>query len=235
MGGGKLMAETCPTGLAKWLKLNRVTECQLAREIGVTPTAIGNLARGRTTSINKKILDAVSRRTLLAYDAIIKPIEEIESPAATGDHRIDLCLAIIGKYLHTPEMCDKCRRYISPDFLCCGRTYDDDGNSPVGWDQMCALNAMPHFRQITSILLTTSWYTPHGIAPQESRVLHSHWRGLTADLDHSPRYHSTFIVFEFEQAIREMSPICIPKIKSWWSDETMANAIEDNRAHGVLR
>ena len=126
------MAETYPTGLAQWLKLNRISECQLAREVCITPTALGNLARGRTASVNKRILDAGAHRTQLSFDQILRPPVEVESLIATGDHRIDLCLGAIGKYLHTPEMRDKCRRYISPEFTCSGARYGKLGQPSLG-------------------------------------------------------------------------------------------------------
>ena len=215
------MAETYPTGLAQWLALNRITECQLAREVGITPTALGNLARGRTASVNKRILDAVAHRTQLSYDEILKPVIEIESPIATGDHRIDLCLGAIGKYLHTPEMREKCRRYISADFSCSGARYAKLGQSPVGWDQMCALNEMQLPKQYTTVLTAVSWYTPHGIAPYDSRILHTYYRTVETSPTNDPRYGDNFVVYEFEQSINEMSLIDVPKITSWWWDQVI--------------
>ena len=224
------MAETYPTGLAQWLKLNRITECQLAREVGSTPTALCNLARGRTASVNKRILDAVAHRTQLSYDEILRPPIEVESPIATGDHRIDLCLGAMGKYLHTPEMRDKCRRYISADFSCSGARYAKLGQPPVGWDQMCALNDMQQPKQYTTVLTAASWYTPHGIAPHDSRILHTYWRTVETSLTADPRYGDNFVVYEWEQSINEMSVIDLPKIKSWWWDQVIDELRQDSIA-----
>ena len=229
------MAETYPTGLAQWLKLNRITECQLAREVGITPTALGNLARGRTASVNKRILDAVAHRTQLSYDEILKPPLEIESPIATGDHRIDLCLGAISKYLHTPEMREKCRRYISPDFLCSGARYDKLGQAAVGFDQMCALNDMQLPNQYTTVLTAVSWYTPHGIAPHDSRVLHTYYRTVETSPQNDPRFDDNFVVYEWEQSINEMSPIDLPKIKSWWWDTVIDELRRDSIAPPTAR
>ena len=215
----RILAETYPTGLAQWLKLNRISDCQLAREVGITPPALVILARGRTASVNKRILDAVAHRTQLSYDEILKPIVKIESPIATGDHRIDLCLGAISKYLHTPEMRDKCRRYISADFLCSGARYAKLGQPAVGWDQMCVLNEMQLPNQYTTVLTAVSWYTPHGIAPHDSRILHTYYRTVGISPVHDPQFDDNFVVYEFEQAINEMSLIDVPKIKSWWWDQ----------------
>ena len=99
-----------PPGLAKWLDINRVKAGQLARELGVSPHAIAHLRDGSTANVCKTILAAVARRTQLSYEAILSPAEIVENPIATGDSRIDRCLGSIARYLHTPEMRDKCRR-----------------------------------------------------------------------------------------------------------------------------
>ena len=217
----RIVAETYPTGLAQWLKLNRISECQLAREVGITPTALGNLARGRTASVNKRILDAVAHRTQLSFDQILRAPVEVDSLIATGDHRIDLCLGSIGKYLHTPEMREKCRRYISAEFSCSGARYDKLGQPSVGFDQMCALNEMQIPKQYTTVLTAVSWYTPHGIAPHDSRILHTYYRTVETSPTNDPRYGDNFVVYEFEQSINEMSLIDVPKITSWWWDQVI--------------
>ncbi len=229
------MADTYPTGLAQWLKLNRISECQLAREVGITPTALGNLARGRTASVNKRILDAVAHRTQLSFDQILRPPVEVESLIATGDHRIDLCLGSIGKYLHTPEMRDKCRRYISADFSCSGARYGKLGQPSVGWDQMCALNEMQQPKQYTTVLTAASWYTPHGIAQHDSRILHTYWRTVETSPTDDPRYGDNFVAYEWEQSINEMSVIDIPKIKSWWWDQVIDELRRDSIAPPTAR
>ena len=212
------MVKTFPTGLAQWLHYNRLSVNKLAKQIGASPHAIGNLAKGNTQSINKDILDAVARRTQLSYERIIKSVEETQSPTATGDLRIDLCLGLICKYLHSPEMRDKCRRYFSLHFSCSGRTYADQNLDPVGYDEMCVANTMEP-GQITSSLISVSWFTPSKLKSFDSRILHTYWRALHAQIDNDLRYDDTFVVVEFEQSVNEMSPIDIPKIKSWWWDQ----------------
>ena len=213
-----------PTGLAKWLNLNRVKAGQLARELGVSPHAIAHLRDGSTASVSKAILTAVACRTQLSYEAILNPAEIVENPVATGDFRIDRCLGSIGKYLHSPEMRDKCRRYFSADFLCNGTIYQRHNTAPIGFDRMCALNC----KQVTHIstnVISTSWYTPRMETPISSRILHVYWRAVRSvpsinePNEPSTEYNDTFTVFEFEQSIGEMSPLDIPKISSWWWDQ----------------
>ncbi len=217
-----------PTGLAKWLDINRVKAGQLARELGVSPHAIAHLRDGSTANVCKTILAAVARRTQLSYEAILSPAEIVENPIATGDSRIDRCLGSIARYLHTPEMQDKCRRYFSADFLCSGKIYQKSHLPPVGFDQMCSLNAKRQYPtdHVSAIVVSTSWYAPRHGTTTTSRILHSYWRAVhtkpNAALDElydpSTEYSDTFIVLEFEQSIEEMSPLDTPKITSWWWD-----------------
>ena len=215
-----------PTGLAKWLEINRVKAGQLARELGVSPHAIAHLRDGSTASVNKTILAAVACRTQLSYEAILSPAEIVENPIATGDFRIDRCLGLIARYLHTPEMRDKCRRYFSPDFLCNGKIYQKHNSAPVGFEQMCSLNTKQPDHVSTSVM-STSWYAPRHGTIITSRILHAYWRAVHAQpnaaleelYDPSTEYNDTFTVFEFEKSIEEMSPLDTPKINSWWWDQ----------------
>ena len=83
---------------------------------------------------------------------------------------------------------------------------------------MCALNEMQKPKQYTTVLTAASWYTPHGIAPHDSRILHTYWRTIETSPTDDPRFGDNFVAYEWEQSINEMSIIDIPKIKSWWWD-----------------
>jgi len=211
-----------PSGLAQWLADNAITRHQLATELGVSPHAIDHLANGSTGTVTKAILRAVATRTSLTYEQILDPVDHYVSPVATGDHRIDRCLAKLAKYLHTAEMYNECKIYIHPKFRCYAVTYRKNGDAPVDYETMCDLNLHQEIVkevQIVTTILSTTWYTPHGIDPHDSRILHSYWRALTLIKDEMPLYNDTFVVYEFAKSVNEMSPIETPKIVSWWWDQ----------------
>ena len=211
-----------PSGLAQWLADNTITRHQLATELGVSPHAIDHLANGSTGTVTKAILRAVATRTSLTYEQILDPVDHYVSPVATGDHRIDRCLAKLAKYLHSENMFQECKSYMHPDFACYGAMYYNDGAAPIDFDTMCNLNLHQETVenvQIVHTILSTTWYTPHGIDPHDSRILHSYWRALTLIKEEMPLYNDTFTVYEFAKSINEMSPIETPKIVSWWWDQ----------------
>ena len=214
--------ETYPSGLAQWLADNAITRHQLAIELGVSPHTIDHLANGSTGTVSKNILRAVAERTHLTYEQILDPVDNYVSPNATGDHRIDRCLAKLAKYLHTAEMYDECKSYMHPEFSCYGTIYCNDGAASIDFKTMCNRNLHQETVenvQIVTTVLSTTWYTPKGIDPHDSRVLHSYWRALTLVKEETPLYNDTFVVYEFAKAINEMSPIETPKIRSWWWDQ----------------
>ena len=215
------MAEASITYLAQWLYDNGVTRNQLATELQVSPHAIDNLATGATTTLNKDILRLVSERTRLTYDQLIDGVKQSEStPCATGDHRIDKCLADIARTLHTPKMFKEVAKWISDDFLCFGGDYGDA--PPMTFSQMCDANlAKENIENVTllSSLLSTTWYTPRGTDPRDSTMLHTYWRALFVAKDIDPMYNDTFVLYEFEKSIAELEQFELPKITSWWWDQ----------------
>jgi transcriptional regulator with XRE-family HTH domain len=211
-----------PSGLAQWLADNAITRHQLATELGVSPHAIDHLANGSTGTVTKAILRAVATRTSLTYEQILDPVDAYVSPVATGDHRIDRCLAKLAKYLHSENMFEECKSYIHPEFSCYGTIYCNDGAAPIDFETMCNRNLHQETVenvQIVHTILSTTWYTPHGIDPHDSRILHSYWRALTLIKEEMPLYNDTFTVYEFAKPINEMSPVETPKIVSWWWDQ----------------
>lgn len=206
-----------PTGLAQWLDRNGLSAYALANELGVSPHTIGKVAKGRCQNFNIDILSAISRRTGLSYETILAPANNLTSPTATGDHRIDTCLALQAKHMHTPEMFHKCKRYIAPNFQCSGKSYNYNRQQPVGFAEMCDLNIETDAHIVNS-LLSVSWYTPGSMESNDSHCLHTYWRALILIPKETPLYNDTFVVYEFAKSINEMEPIDLPQIVTWWWD-----------------
>ncbi len=211
-----------PSGLAQWLADNAITRNQLATELGVSPHTIGHLANGSTGTASKAILRAVAERTGLTYEQILDPVDNYISPVATGDHRVDRCIAKLGQHLYTPEMYEACRLYIHPKFRCSGSAYIINDMEPVDYETMCDINLRHTIVgkvQISHTVLLTTWYTPLGIDSRDSKILHTYWRGLILVDGEPPSYNDTFVVYEFEKSLNEMTPLDIPQIISWWWDQ----------------
>ena len=128
------------TGLAQWLDENDVTRHQLASELMVSPHAIDNLVTGAAASVKKDILRAVAERTQLTYEQILNPVQNYISPIATGDSRIDKCIAKLGQFMHTDAMYEECQIYISPQFQCSGSLYEKLDMESVDFETMCKIN-----------------------------------------------------------------------------------------------
>lgn len=45
--------------------------------------------------------------------------------------------------------------------------------------------------QIVTTILSTTWYTPQGISPHDSKILHSYWRALALIKDEMPLYQAS--------------------------------------------
>ena len=164
-----------------------------------------------STPIHKEI----SIHTGLTYEQLIEPAEQQVSPTETGDSRIDIALGLIARYLHTPEMVRKCRKYFSLDFTCKQNKANEENTSSINYDEMCALNSMQS-AQTNSLLLSTCWYDPDSKS-HDSRLLFTYWRAMVV-VPSATQYNDTFIVLEFEKPVNEMGLLDIPIIKSWWWD-----------------
>ena len=227
------------TGLAQWLDENGFTRHQLAIELMVSPHAIDNLVTGAAASVKKDILRAVAERTQLTYEQILNPVQNYVSPIATGDSRIDKCLAKLVQFMHTDAMYEECRLYVSPQFQCSGSLYEKLDIESVDFETMCKLNvnedlysfimdSLPVRNKeqgesdvhILDTILSVTWYTPGGIDCHESRILHTYWRSLAIVKGLRATYNDTFVVLEFEKSINEMTPLEQPQIINWWWDQS---------------
>ena len=209
------MANDIPTALKTWLSLNRLTCHQLAKRLNVSPHTVKKFANGDFKMISTPILKEISIHTGLTYEQLIEPAAQQVSPTETGDSRFDIALGLIARYLHTPEMVRKCRKYFSLDFTCKQNKRNQENTPSINYDEMCALNSMQS-AQINSLLLSTCWYDPD-CKSHDSRLLFTYWRAIVV-VPSATQYNDTFIVLEFEKSVNEMGLLDIPIIKSWWWD-----------------
>ena len=208
------MANDIPTALKTWLSLNRMTCHQLAKRLDVSPHTVKKFSNGDFKMISTPILKEISIHTGLTYKQLIEPAAQQVSPTETGDGRIDIALGLIARYLNTPEMVRKCRKYFSLDFTCKQNKANEDTPS-INYDEMCALNSMQS-AQINSLLLSTCWYDPD-CKSHDSRQLFTYWWAMVV-IPSATQYNDTFVVVEFEKSVNEMGLLDMPTIKSWWWD-----------------
>ena len=206
-----------PTALSEWLRLTNTTANKLATVAAVYPRSVYALARGNTELVKPSTLIAISNHTGLTIDDLIRPYHAARIATDTGHHKINLVLATMAKYLHTPQCKQKLARYIHSDFRCHGTWYQHlDENAPaLSFTQMCAANAVVE-HSIFCVVLSAHWYTPRGCPSKQAHVLHSYWKAVVSDNTARTTTDTTFIVLEFQKSIAEMDAFEDPQVTSWW-------------------